>query len=120
MIPRLVIHGGAGTILKSEMTDAKEMAYTQGLQRALQQGYAVLQSGGTSLEAVEAAVIALENNPLFNAGKGSVFNAAGGHEMDSSIMSGADLSAGAVAGVRNIKNPVTLARTVMQIGRAHV
>lgn len=114
MTPVLVIHGGAGTILKSEMTDAREAAYTLGLKQALRAGYAILTSGGTSLDAVEASVTVLEDNPLFNAGKGSVFNAAGGHEMDASIMNGANLSAGAVSGVHTIKNPVQLAKTVMQ------
>ncbi|NNE26458.1 MAG: hypothetical protein HKN09_06410, partial [Saprospiraceae bacterium] len=85
----LAIHGGAGTILKSEMTEEKEQAYRSGLQNALDEGYDVLVAGGSALDAVEAAVIALEDNALFNAGKGSVFNAKGRHEMDASIMDGA-------------------------------
>lgn len=109
----IAIHGGAGTILKSEMTDELEIAYRSGLQTALDAGYAVLSKGGTATAAVLEATIVLENNILFNAGKGSVFTNKGVHEMDAAIMNGADLSAGAVAGVTGVKNPVELAYKVM-------
>ena len=109
----IAIHGGAGTILRSEMNVEKEAAYKQALREALVAGYTVLEKGGTSLDAVEQAVIALENCSLFNAAKGSVFNAIGKQEMDASIMDGRTILAGAVCGVRNIKNPVSLARQVM-------
>ena len=108
------IHGGAGTILRSSMTPEKENLYTDALQTALQLGYAVLEKNGSALDAVETAVRSLENCPLFNAGKGAVFNNAGTHEMDASIMSGKDLSAGAVSLIKHIKNPVSLARAVME------
>ena len=110
----IAIHGGAGTILRSEMSAEKEIAYKEALQEALDAGYTVLEKGGTALDAVEQAVISLENCPMFNAAKGSVFNALGGHEMDASIMEGKTKLAGAVCGVHNIKNPVALARQVMQ------
>lgn len=110
----LAIHGGAGTIAREEMTAVREKGYHEALDRALRAGQGVLSSGGSALDAVEAAVRALENTPHFNAGKGSVFNADGQHEMDASIMSGADLRAGGVACVQNVKNPVTLARRVME------
>lgn len=109
----LAVHGGAGTIERTQMTAERETAYRSALELALRHGHAVLEKGGTALDAVEAAVRALEDTPLFNAGKGSVFNADGQHEMDASLMSGADLRAGAVAGVQNVKNPITLARRVM-------
>lgn len=110
----IAIHGGAGTILKSQMTQKKERNYTNALKAALDAGYAVLENGGSAIEAVEAAVISLENCPLFNAGKGSVFGADGGHEMDASIMEGHDRQAGAVSAVRGVKNPISLARLVME------
>jgi len=110
----IAIHGGAGTILKSEMTSEKEEAYKNALQAALDAGYNVLAQRSTSLEAVEAAVRSLEDCPLFNAGKGAVFNAEGQHEMDASIMEGKNLQAGAIAAVRNLKNPVSLAHKVLQ------
>jgi beta-aspartyl-peptidase (threonine type) len=109
----LVIHGGAGTILKSQMTAAKEEAYRSALAEALQNGYAVLKAGGASLDAVVAAVKVLEDNPLFNAGKGAVFTNEGKNEMDAAVMDGSNLKAGAVAGVTTIKNPITAARAVM-------
>jgi len=109
----LAVHGGAGTIAKELMTPAREKAYTAALDLALRRGHAVLQQGGPALDAVEAAIRALEDSPLFNAGKGSVFNADGQHEMDASLMNGSDLRAGAVASVQNVKNPITLARIVM-------
>lgn len=110
----LAIHGGAGTILKSTMTPEKELAYTAALQDAIQAGEAILKKGGPALDAVEMAIRSLENNPLFNAGKGSVFTNNGKHEMDASIMNGSDLTAGAVAGVSNVVNPISLARAVME------
>jgi len=109
----LVIHGGAGTILRSVMTPDLEKAYLLALQEALEVGYGLLENGGSSLEAVKAAVMSLEDCILFNAGKGSVFAKDGSQEMDASIMEGKTLMAGAVAAVRNIRNPVELAYTVM-------
>lgn len=110
----LAIHGGAGTILRSAMSPEKEAAYTQALQEALAAGERVLHSGGTALDAVVAAVSSLEDCPLFNAGRGAVFNAVGGHEMDASIMDGTNRMAGAVAGIQGIRNPIRLAREVME------
>lgn len=110
----IAIHGGAGTILQSTMTPEKESAYKKALEEAILAGENILKNNGTSFDAVEAAVISLENNPLFNAGRGAVFTHDGKHELDASIMRGDDLSAGAVAGVSNIKNPISLARAVME------
>jgi len=110
----IAIHGGAGTILKSTMTKEKETAYTEALRDAIIAGENILKNGGTSLVAVEFAIRSLEDNPLFNAGKGSVFTNKGKNEMDASIMNGKDLMAGAVAGVTNIKNPISLAKAVME------
>ncbi|MEP6615253.1 MAG: isoaspartyl peptidase/L-asparaginase [Ginsengibacter sp.] len=110
----LVIHGGAGTILKSQMTPGKEAAYTIALQQALQTGYDTLKKGGSALDAVEQAVKFMEDSPLFNAGKGAVFTSEGKNELDAAIMNGEDLKAGSVAGVTTIKNPVTAARAVME------
>lgn len=110
----LAIHGGAGTILKSEMTPALEAEYRGGLENALKKGFAVLQKKGSAVDAVEAAVVELENFPLFNAGRGSVFTHEGKIEMDACIMDGAKLKSGAVAFVRNVKNPIKLARLVME------
>lgn len=109
----LVVHGGAGTILKSSMTPEMEAAYKQGLQNALNAGNAVLKNAGTALDAVVAAIKVLEDNSLFNAGKGAVFTNEGKNELDASIMDGKTLKAGAVAGITTIKNPVTAARAVM-------
>ncbi|MCB9165398.1 MAG: isoaspartyl peptidase/L-asparaginase [Flavobacteriales bacterium] len=109
----LAVHGGAGTISKEQMTPEREKAYRAALENALRHGHEVLKEGGAALDAVEAAVRVLEDSPLFNAGRGSVFNADGQHEMDASLMNGADLRAGAVAGVQNVKNPIGLARRVM-------
>ncbi len=114
MLPRIAIHGGAGTILRSEMSPAKEQAYRAALKEALTEGYNILQKNGSAIDAVSSAIVSLENCPLFNAGKGSVFNAVGGHEMDAGIMNGNGFKAGAVAGVKNIKNPILLAKMVMQ------
>lgn len=110
----IAIHGGAGTILKSQMNAAKELKYKKALEKALEKGYQVLAKGGSALDAVEASVANLENCSLFNAGRGSVFTAKGTHEMDASIMNGLDLDAGAVAMISSIKNPIKLARTVME------
>ena len=110
----IAIHGGAGTILKEDMTPALEQAYFDGLQQALDISYAVLEQGGTAVNAVKAALVLLEDNVLFNAGRGSVFTKKGVQEMDAAIMDGSDLSAGAVAGVRNVRNPIELAMEVMR------
>ncbi|HXC05844.1 MAG TPA: isoaspartyl peptidase/L-asparaginase [Bacteroidia bacterium] len=109
----ILIHGGAGTILRSSMTPELEIQYRKALQSALKQGDEVLKKGGSALDAVEAAIVVLEDNPLYNAGKGSVFTYEGKNEMDASIMCGQTLKAGAVSGLRHVKNPVKLAREVM-------
>jgi beta-aspartyl-peptidase (threonine type) len=109
----IVIHGGAGTILREDMTPSLERAYMQGLQDAVDAGYAVLEEGGAATNAVKAAIVILEDNLLFNAGRGSVFTKKGVQEMDAAIMNGKDLSAGAVAGIRNVRNPIELAAEVM-------
>jgi beta-aspartyl-peptidase (threonine type) len=109
----LAIHGGAGTILKSMLTPELEAKYLQGLQDALDAGYHLLSNQGTALDAVQAAIVSLENNELFNAGRGSVFTKKGINEMDAAIMDGKNLEGGAVAGVRNVKNPITLAKEIM-------
>jgi beta-aspartyl-peptidase (threonine type) len=109
----IVIHGGAGTILREHMTPDLEAAYTEGLKTAVDTGYAVLEEGGSAINAVKAAIVVLEDNILFNAGKGSVFTKKGLQEMDAAIMNGATLDAGAVAGVRNVRNPIMLATEVM-------
>ncbi len=109
----IAIHGGAGTILKEDMTPELEEAYKSGLTQALTAGYAVLENGGNAINAIKAAVVVLEDNPLFNAGKGAVFTKKGLNEMDAAIMDGSTLDAGAIAGVRNIRNPVELAEEVM-------
>ncbi len=110
----LAIHGGAGTILKSKMTPDLEHEYRAGLETGLKAGWSILEAGGSSLDAVEAAVASLEDFPLFNAGRGSVFTHEGKQEMDAAIMDGANLKAGSVAFVKNIKNPIKLARLVME------
>ena len=110
----LVIHGGAGTILKTSMTPEKESQYKQALQDALDLGYKILENNGTAMDAVKAAVVSLEDSILFNAGRGSVFTHKGTHEMDASIMDGKTLQAGAVAGVKNIRNPVLLADSIIK------
>ena len=110
----IAIHGGAGTLSKSAMTPEKETAYRQTLQQATEAGKTILEKGGEALDAVEAAVIELENCPLFNAGKGAVFNHKGEHELDASIMCGKITSGGAVAGVKHIANPISLAKMVLQ------
>ncbi len=110
----IVIHGGAGVIRRETLTPEKEAAYHAKLTEALQAGHAVLARGGTSLDAVGAAVRILEDSPLFNAGKGAVFNHDGRNELDASIMDGRTLKAGAVAGLHHVKNPIDLARKVME------
>ncbi|MVT11030.1 beta-aspartyl-peptidase [Chitinophaga sp. ysch24] len=110
----LVVHGGAGTILKKNMSPEQEAAYKAGLQEALSTGYKLIQAGKSSLDAVEATVRVLEDNPLFNAGKGAVFTHDGRNEMDAAIMNGKTLEAGAVAGVSVIRNPISAARAVME------
>ncbi|MGV3523235.1 MAG: isoaspartyl peptidase/L-asparaginase family protein [Candidatus Sericytochromatia bacterium] len=110
----LAIHGGAGTWEKVKMTPERRKTYEHDLTQALQAGYAVLKTGGSSLDAVEASVRVLEDSPLFNAGKGAVFTHDGTHELDASIMDGKTLAAGAVAGVKHIRNPISLARAVME------
>jgi len=109
----LAIHGGAGTIERGKMSPDKEKEYRTGLEKAMKAGYDILQRGGSSLDAVESVVRILEDDPNFNAGKGSVFNSAGVNELDASIMDGKTLKAGAVASVHRIKNPISLARLVM-------
>jgi len=110
----LAIHGGAGTLPRTEMGGELEKRYRAGLAEGLAAGYAVLEGGGTSLDAVTRAVVALEDNPLFNAGKGAVFTLDGANELDAAIMDGSTLAAGAVCGVTHIKNPIELARAVME------
>ena len=110
----LVIHGGAGTILKENMTPETEAAYRAKLSEALEAGYEVLANGGSSLDAVVATIQVMEESPLFNAGKGAVFTHEGKNELDASIMDGGTGMAGAVAGVTNIKSPILAARTVME------
>lgn len=115
----IVIHGGAGTILKKNMSPEKEIAYRAKLNEALHVGDSILKNGGTCLDAVEQVIHVMENSPLFNAGKGAVFTHDGHNELDASIMHGANLNAGAVAGVRDIRNPISAARMVMEKS-AHV
>ena len=110
----LAIHGGAGTLLKENMTPEQEAAYHDALARALEAGEAILREGGSAMDAVEAAVCALENEPLFNAGRGAVYTSEGTQEMDAAVMDGRDRRAGSVAGVFGPKNPVKLARAVME------
>ncbi|MFV0571029.1 MAG: isoaspartyl peptidase/L-asparaginase family protein [Xanthomarina gelatinilytica] len=110
----MAIHGGAGTLVKGMMTPELESCYKQALKNALDKGYLILEAGGSAIEAVEEAVKLLEDSPLFNAGKGAVFTATGSHEMDASIMDGKTLNAGAVSLITGIKNPVSLARDVME------
>ncbi|MEM6644897.1 MAG: isoaspartyl peptidase/L-asparaginase [Bacteroidota bacterium] len=113
----LAIHGGAGTILRENMTPEREAAYQAGLNEALDAGYAILEAGGTSLDAVVAAVQVLEENPLFNAGRGAVYTHEGTHELDAAIMEGATRNSGAVAGLTTVKSPIALARLVMEESR---
>jgi beta-aspartyl-peptidase (threonine type) len=110
----LVVHGGAGTMERGKMTPEAEHQYRVGIENALRAGWEILQHGGSALDATEAAVRVFEDDPLFNAGKGSVFNAAGVNEMDAAIMDGKTLRAGTVANVQHVKNPISLARLVME------
>ncbi|MBS4064390.1 MAG: isoaspartyl peptidase/L-asparaginase [Chitinophagaceae bacterium] len=110
----MAIHGGAGTILKTDLTPEQETAYLRGLDDALKAGYSILEKGGSAVDAVTAAVVSLEDCILFNAGRGSVFTKSGTHEMDASIMDGKTLQAGAVTCVQHVKNPVLLSRTIME------
>jgi beta-aspartyl-peptidase (threonine type) len=110
----MVIHGGAGNIVQEDMLDEREQAYRAALTEALGVGYEILQHGGEALDAVEAVIVMMEDSPLFNSGKGAVFNSEGQHELDASIMDGSTLQAGAVTGVRKVKNPIRLARLVME------
>lgn len=110
----IAVHGGAGTLVKGLMTPELEMHYKEALQNAVENGFETLNQGGSALDAVEKAVILLENTPLFNAGKGSVFTSEGTHEMDAAIMDGTNKKAGAVSLITGIKNPVSLARDVME------
>lgn len=109
----LAVHGGAGTILRSQMTVEKEAAYHVGIEAALKAGYAVLEKGGNSIDAVVEAVCALEDNPLFNAGRGAVFTSDGKHEMDAAVMEGTNRNVGAVAGIQGPRNPVKVSRMIM-------
>jgi L-asparaginase / beta-aspartyl-peptidase len=109
----IAIHGGAGTITPASMTPQLEKAYKAALSFALEEGYRILTKGGSALDAVEVAVARLEDSHLFNAGKGSVFTKEGKHEMDAAIMCGKTLEAGAVAGVRSIRNPISLTRAIL-------
>lgn len=110
----LAIHGGAGVIERASLSPERDALYRAGLQAALDAGSRVLAEGGTALDAVEAAVQVMEDNPLFNAGRGAVFTSAGRNEMDAAIMDGTDLNAGAVAGLTRTKNPITVARAIME------
>lgn len=110
----IAIHGGAGTILREKMTADMEEAYKNGLKDALLTGRGILERGGSAMDAVEASVSKMENNHLFNAGKGSVFNHEGRHEMDAAIMDGKDKSAGSVCGLSGIKNPVKVCRQILR------
>jgi len=110
----LALHGGAGTIHRSEMTPQREQEYRAGIEHALRAAYEILERGGSSLDASEAAVRTMEDDPNFNAGKGSVFTSAGTNEMDAAIMDGKTLNAGAVASVEQVRNPIILARAVME------
>lgn len=113
-IPAIAIHGGAGTIRRSELTREIKAEYLEALQEAINRGYGLLEKHGSALDAVIRAVCSLEDCELFNAGKGSVFNAKGSHKMDASVMEGEELRAGAVAGIHGIKNPILLAQKVLE------
>ena len=110
----IVIHGGAGTILKENMSDSLEQAYKAKLEEAIRTGHEILANGGTAIEAVQRTINIMENSPLFNAGKGAVFTNEGKNELDASIMEGKTLNAGAVSGVTTVKNPINLAWEVME------
>src|SRR5690554_2112019 len=110
----IVLHGGAGTILKEHTSDSVEKAYREKLAEGISMGHEILKNGGTALEAVTRTIMVMEDSPLFNSGKGAVFTHEGKNELDASIMDGSNLNAGAVAGVQHIKNPIKLAKDVMQ------
>ena len=110
----IVIHAGAGSVKRSEMTPIQEHNYHSGLRAALEKGYKLLESGKSAMDAVEAAVIALEDNPLFNAGRGSEFTADGTHEMDAAVMCGKTLKSGAISAATGVRNPIQLARRVFE------
>src|SRR5215467_8610790 len=110
----LAIHGGAGVIERASMTAENEAAYRAAMSAALETGAKVLRDGGSALDAIESTIRLMEDDPLFNAGRGAVFTAAGRNELDASIMDGATLNAGAVAGITRTRHPITLARAVMQ------
>ncbi len=110
----LVIHGGAGSIQREDLGPARDSLYRKALQEALATGYAILDSGGSALDAVESVIVYMENSPLFNAGRGAILNSEGIAELDASIMNGRDMNAGAVASVRSIKNPIKAARLAME------
>jgi beta-aspartyl-peptidase (threonine type) len=114
MRPVIAIHGGAGTLRRGAMTTGESRRYRAVLEQALHAGYSILRRGGSSIDAAVAAVVVMENSPLFNAGRGAVYNAAAEHELDAAVMDGATLRAGAVACVRRIRNPVLAARAVME------
>ena len=117
MQPVLVIHGGAGAMSRAALSPEKEREFHEALQRILRSGQAILAGGGSALDAVTAAVVGLEDCPLFNAGRGAVFTSAGTHELDASIMDGSNLRTGAIANVHHIRNPVLAARKVMENSR---
>jgi len=110
----IIIHGGAGTILKKNMTPEKEDAYKAKLEEAIRVGYEILRQGGSSLDAVQKTINVMEDSPLFNSGKGAVFTNAGTNEHDASIMDGETLNAGASAGTTTVRNPINLARKIME------
>lgn len=110
----IVIHGGAGVRPRSELTGKDEKLYFDGLEKALDSGYRILADNGSAIDAVQAAVVCLEDNELFNAGKGSVFTSDGTHEMEAAIMCGRRIDAGAVSAIRNVRNPIVLARMVLE------
>lgn len=110
----IAIHGGAGVISRKDLTAALEKQYLQGLHDAIEAGYTILEKGGSAIDAVQAAVVSLEDNELFNAGKGSAFTADELHEMEASIMCGQRLDGGAACGLKNVRNPILLARTILE------
>ena len=110
----IVIHGGAGTIIKEKMSPDIEAKYRSVLKQSIEAGYAVLKSGGSSTDAVISSIKVMEDSPLFNAGHGAVFNHQGQVELDASIMNGDDLNAGAATGISNVRNPIVLAQKVME------
>ena len=110
----IAVHGGAGVITRNEITPDKEIIYKEALEQSLRKGWKILEQGGTAIDAVTASCVVLENIPLFNAGKGSVFTSVETHEMDAAIMDGNTLKAGCAAGIKNVKNPILLARKIME------